>query len=760
MTSNAPATASDIPRWAFWIILAAALGLGAAATRLPPPKRATAPAHEFAAGRALADIRTLARDWHPIGSPANTRVRDALLARLEAMQLAPEVHVGVGTAWKPSLPQRVAMGTVHNIIALLRGRDRKAPAVLLMAHYDSTPASPGAADDIANVAAALEIARILQADPARERDVILLFTDGEEAGLLGGDAFFRDDPWREHVGVVVNLEARGDAGPANMFETSRDAGALVRLYAAVAPRPHAHSLAAFVYAVLPNDTDFTHALRHGLPGLNVAFIGDQLAYHTPLATPQHLAGTTLQHVGDQVLPVIRALAAAPALPAAAPDETYFDIAGRIVVAYPPAWGWAPLVLAAVLLVVACRGVARHPTARVDARSTAVACALALASVVAAALVLFAAGRVVVAFADEPVYREFGWVHAGAVLLGSGTALRVLGAARRTRASAWACWLGALALLFVLACVLQWVAPRAAAIYAWPLAIGAALAASLAWRPTRAAWAGAGLVAIVLVALLVPVEYAFFTALGPELPLVFALFLPPLSAVLTPYAHAAGVATRGGRRVAAATMLAGVAVLAAVAMLPARATRPAVNDIYYVAAADGKAQWLVTPRAQPTPWERQVLARDGGEARRAPLPPLAERPAWIAPATTRAVHLPQVSIVREGGRVVVHGRATGGGRVLTFTITSRAPLGDVRLGATRLPAYAPAGVPLTIRYAAPGPDDIVVDFAPGEAGAPVAVTLAEQRDGWPPGFVPPPAPANEMPWLDGDTTFALATAALP
>ena len=51
-----------------------------------------------------------------------------------------------------------------------------------MAHYDSVPFGPGAADDGAGVVTLLETARALKAGPPLKNDVIFLFTDGEEAG--------------------------------------------------------------------------------------------------------------------------------------------------------------------------------------------------------------------------------------------------------------------------------------------------------------------------------------------------------------------------------------------------------------------------------------------------------------------------------------------------------------------------------------------------------------------------------------------------
>ena len=203
------------------------------------------------------------------------------------------------------------MAAVQNLVGVLPGRDRYLPAILVMSHYDTVPNSPGAADDTTGVAAALEIARALKADGPHARDVIFLFTDAEEPGLLGADAFFNRDPLARRVGLVVNMEARGDAGRAAMFQTGPGNGALMSVFARAAKGPSANSLASAVYERMPNDTDFTHAARRGLPGLNLAFIDDQLAYHTPLARPDHLERGSLQHVGDQALPTIRALADAP-----------------------------------------------------------------------------------------------------------------------------------------------------------------------------------------------------------------------------------------------------------------------------------------------------------------------------------------------------------------------------------------------------------------------------------------------------------------
>src|SRR5690606_2829873 len=73
---------------AFLAVLVAGLFLAWFGERLPTPLPATAPPTVFSAGRAMSDVRVIAREPHPVGSAANARVRDHLIARLSGMGLA------------------------------------------------------------------------------------------------------------------------------------------------------------------------------------------------------------------------------------------------------------------------------------------------------------------------------------------------------------------------------------------------------------------------------------------------------------------------------------------------------------------------------------------------------------------------------------------------------------------------------------------------------------------------------------------------
>ena len=173
--------------------------------RLPDTVPASGAATDFSADRAFEDVERFAEALHPIGTAANARVRDELMQRMAQMGLSPRVRPGIGARGFRQAPQLVASGYVENVVGVLPGRDRTAPALALMAHYDSVPASPGAADDIMGVATILETVRAIKAKGVPARDVVVLITDGEEAGLLGANHFFRRDPFARRLGLVINV---------------------------------------------------------------------------------------------------------------------------------------------------------------------------------------------------------------------------------------------------------------------------------------------------------------------------------------------------------------------------------------------------------------------------------------------------------------------------------------------------------------------------------------------------------------------------
>src|SRR5260370_31937763 len=88
---------------------------------------------------------------HPTAAPGHHRAaRDYVAAQLQGLGLVAEL-----------LPFRFRGRTHHNVRATLPGRDPRRPPLLLAAHYDSTPDTPGADDNASGVAALLECARLV-----------------------------------------------------------------------------------------------------------------------------------------------------------------------------------------------------------------------------------------------------------------------------------------------------------------------------------------------------------------------------------------------------------------------------------------------------------------------------------------------------------------------------------------------------------------------------------------------------------------------
>lgn len=300
----------------------------------------------FDTARALARLQRILGDQrpHPVDSAANDSVRERLLAELRAIGLGPTVTDDVacnGTGKS----RTVSCARVRNVLARL-GPAAGRP-VMMVSHYDSTPVGPGAADDGIGVAVMLEAAALLKDRPLK-RPVLLLFNEGEEAGLIGARAFVERHPLARQVEAVVNLEARGTTGPALMFETSRPNGAAIAAFARSSGRPAANSASADFYRLIPNDTDVSVFRDRPWTILNFAIIGNETRYHSPGDRLAALDPKSVRHMGEQALAATAELASTPAVPSAGGDRLYMDLLGRTLVVMPMALGIALLVAGLLL----------------------------------------------------------------------------------------------------------------------------------------------------------------------------------------------------------------------------------------------------------------------------------------------------------------------------------------------------------------------------------------------------------------------------
>ena len=195
------------------------------------------------------------------------------------------------------VPGLLQAGTPENVLARLPGTDPSGKAFLLAAHYDSVPTGPGATDNGSGVATALETLRALKAAPPLRNDVIFLFTDGEERGLLGARAFVEQHPWAGDVGVVLNLDTRGNTGPALMLATSDEGGWVVDEFAKATPYPMTTSDSVAFFKRSGGNSDLSVFLDAGWAGLQVSSTGGISHYHGALDNVAELDERSLQHLG-------------------------------------------------------------------------------------------------------------------------------------------------------------------------------------------------------------------------------------------------------------------------------------------------------------------------------------------------------------------------------------------------------------------------------------------------------------------------------
>jgi acetylornithine deacetylase/succinyl-diaminopimelate desuccinylase-like protein len=191
------------------LLLVAAMGLKGRMLQLPGS--APASASGFSADRAHGRLAYILGDQrpHPVDSGENDAVRARLIEQMRSVGLDPQVTDDFACNSHPAVPG-VSCARVRNVVATLgptQGRH-----VLAVAHYDSTPVGPGAADDGIGVATLLEVADRLRGKTLRRR-VTFLINEGEEAGLIGARAFTERHPIAGRVEALVNLEARGVEGP-------------------------------------------------------------------------------------------------------------------------------------------------------------------------------------------------------------------------------------------------------------------------------------------------------------------------------------------------------------------------------------------------------------------------------------------------------------------------------------------------------------------------------------------------------------------
>jgi len=588
---------------ALWLCLILIGGLAIYGTRPPPAAGASAPANMFSAARAMAHLEHIASQPHPIGSDEAARVREYLIEQLRALGAEVRVEQAVGTV---QYHRNLHSGLVNNIVATLPGH-ANSRAVMLVAHSDSVPEGPGAADDGAGLIVILEAIRALRAGPPLQNDLVILFTDGEEArGLLGAQAYAASHPdLPDRIGVMVNLESRGTSGPGLMFETSNNNGALIREFARSAPDPMATSLMAAIYKLLPNETDFTPLKAAGLTGLNFAFLETYEGYHTRLDTPANLDPRSVQHLGNNVLGVARYFGnLALPLPKKR-DLVYFNWFGSQFLIYPAWVAWAMAIAGPVLFGFLCVRSARSLELTLGRVMTGFGgFFLQLLVITGAAFAAFAVARFIAGeFLDgDTISNKLLFAGTIGIAFGFGiTSQRLLNKIGLANLGA-----GQLFAVSFLTLILCWLLVGGSYVLQWPVLFGMAgmLVARRLGEPARSACQFLFLIPALLI--LVPLAYMFFVSL-------FYSYFGLAAAALLLTTLLAMAPSFFDRLIGPSKLSVTIIFLVSACLIAAglRLTVWSVEHphpdslIYSVNADEGKAKW-VSHDAAPDVWTSHIL----------------------------------------------------------------------------------------------------------------------------------------------------------
>ncbi len=570
----------------------------------PAAKGLDAPSDQFSAGRAEAVLQEILAEQvpHPIGTKQIELVRQRIVAAFEA--LGYEVEVQETVACRPGFRAYAACARVHNIATWLPGQET-GPALMLVAHYDSQPASPGVGDDGSSVAEILEVARILKEQGSQRNPILFLITDGEDSGLFGAHGFVDDHPEAEDVAVALNLEARGSTGLSYMFETSEGNAWLIDAYASTVPRPASSSLHYEIYKILPNDTDLTVFREAGMAGMNFAFIGRYSHYHTPLDNFENLDLRSVQHQGDSVLAVAQELAARDLAGPLPGDAAWTDLLGFAIVRWPASWTIPIAVLALLLLLVASGRLVRRGALTVGSLLLGLLAALLtllLSILIGLGLTLLIS---LVAGVPSPWYayplptRVAVW--AGALLAGG-----LVSTALARRSGAWGLGLGVWLLWALLALVVSLSLAGVAILFLLPALLAGVLFAVLAFSrlsESVVAWEVSFLAATLAAGVTwLPFALAFESAVSFDLSPTITLALGLVVSILAPL-FALPQGQTGVRRWLLTSTTAVMVLASAIAVVvpPYSESDPQrVNLYYFEDRASGGVHWVVSSEQAPVP----------------------------------------------------------------------------------------------------------------------------------------------------------------
>ena len=641
-------------------------------------------------------LRVIAAEPRSLGSPGYLAAQTYLIEQLRALGLDPSVQTTTVVLPAEAGEEGIAGATVHNIVARLPGTDSTG-AIALNAHYDSGSTGPGAMDDGSGVVTILETVRALQAGPALRNDVIVVFADAEEVGMMGAAAFNEQHPWANDVRLAINYEGAGGTGPAILYATSKNDNWIVSEYLEAAPDPSASSLLTQIVDGFSGgrlDCDLGEYTSNGSAGLGFVVLGSTPDYHTRLDNPGVIDPGSIQQEGENTLAAVRQFGNVDlSNPSRGGDRVFFDVWPGVVASYPvavvvPIAGLITVLVGGLLFI----GVRRN---QLTVRGLFVGAAVFLIgttlAVVAASLLWFAIHSLM------PEYQVMliGTYQAGFYVVALSIVTIAMMIAIYAFMGRWVrpnnlvagVLLGALLPLWIASLLL----PGMSYLVAWPLVFGTL---PTAWTffagPWKSrSWIRAGLLGGAAVPIFVLLPGTLHNMMGFANRMegltgfgllgLLMIFVAPSVGLLIPHVRflTGDVERTDGRRwiVPVTTAVLAIALLGwGVANAGFDDAHPRPNQIAYHLNADtGAAEWVSFDRNLDS-WTKQFFPSDFSRSSyHSSL--LGTRPAFVAAAPSVEVDAPQVQVLSD--------RTVDGARtiVLQFLSPRAAPLMAVDLHTT-------------------------------------------------------------------------------
>lgn len=493
----------------------------------------------FSTERTMEHLEIISQSPRSPGSLHHNKTRDYLLQELTNLGLTPTVHIAevAGTEEK-----------LENVLAKLSGSNSDG-AILLVAHYDTESGTPGAGDNGSGTAILLEIVKNLSQTDSLRNDVIVLFSDSEELGMLGTKAFVSEHPWMSDVRLALNFDTF-TFGPAFMWQTSPENGWLVHQYVTAVPQPMTNSWLYSLSRLLPLDTDLTPFIEAGVSGYNFSTSYLYPEIQTAQDRIEIVNVSSIRHAGVQGEALVHHLANIDLTQTKAPDMIYFNLWGSVVIRYPASWAM-PLALITFLFLVTGIGVGiyRHVLSWQGMWQGTISFLLALLTVLLLSVLIWGAGFLIkpasfAAWIADPRHLPHDWLFFVSLIAFAIGIMAIIYQSALKKTTLPDLMIGIFFFWYIGVLVSSYYLPGASFLFVWPLLssliliIGLFMSQLKGNYPNRlitgAIWLGMGIMPLLL---WIPFILLFFlvTAMGafPVLVICIVLFLGILLPLFVP-----------------------------------------------------------------------------------------------------------------------------------------------------------------------------------------------------------------------------------